>query len=188
MHPKEKNMFDIAEELAKLHELEGAAFITQLKRIVACGEFHPLEENMRVFTVGGEHGEDYVNLIAAARKVVELGYMVYILPNPKEKRTADYIVVRKGVYKLFELKTIQGKTTVSNRLAESIGQANRVLLNIISDYNPELLARNIKKYFERNRAALEVLILKGRKAISITRDTTTSGNYYQIFMKRCFKA
>lgn len=188
MQLKQKYMFDLAEELAKLHELKGSEFITQLKKIVACGEFHPLEEDVRICTVGGEHEEDYVNLMSIARKVVELGYKVYILPNPKEKRTADYIFVRKGVYKLFELKTIQGKTTVSNRLTESIGQANRVLLNIISNYNPGMLARSIKKYFERNESALEVLIFKGRKAISITRDTTVGGNYYQVFMRRYFKA
>lgn len=180
-------MFDIASELAKLHELEGVDFIMQLKKIVACGEFHPLKEDSRIFTPGGDRGADYDNLMAAARKAVEMGYKVYILPNPKEERTADYIFVRKGVYKLFDLKTIRGKSSVDTRLMESIGQTNRVLLNIASNYNPSILARGIKKYFERNESAIEVLIFKGRKVISITRDTILSANYYPVFMRRYMK-
>ena len=55
---------------------------------------------------------------------------VYVLPDPNIVRSADFIFVRKGVYKLYDLKTISGKSSADNRLIESIGQANRVLLNI----------------------------------------------------------
>ena len=61
----------------------------------------------------------------AARKAVEHGYQVYILPNPRGTRTADFIFVRKNIYKLFDLKTISGKTIVESQLFSSIGQANR---------------------------------------------------------------
>ena len=180
-------MSDFAEELYKLHELSGAEFIVQLKTVTARAEFHPLEDEPAIFTVGGEKSEDYVHLMNAAQKAVAHGYRVFVLPNPKGKRTADFIFERKGVYKMFELKTISGKSTIENRLMESIGQTNRVLLNITSDYNPGTLARSIKKYFESNRAALEVLVFKGRKTVSITRDLTLSTNYYQIFMRRFYK-
>ena len=53
-----------------------------------------------------------------------------------------------------------------------------------SDYSPTTLARNIKMYFERSNDAQEVLIFKGKKAISVTRDLTLSTEYYNIFMKR----
>ena len=180
-------MSDFAEELYKLHDLSGANFIMQLKLVTARAEFHPLEDEPDIFTVGGEKSDDYTNLINAAQKAVAHGYRVYVLPNPKGKRTADFIFERKGVYKMFELKTISGKSTVENRLIESVGQTNRVLLNISSDYNPNALARSIKKYFENNGAALEVLIFKGRKTVSITRDLTISTKYYQIFMRRYYK-
>ena len=49
-----------------------------------------------------EQSEDFENLINAARKAVEHGYLVYILPNPKGIRTADFIFERKGVYKIKE--------------------------------------------------------------------------------------
>ena len=65
---------------------------------------------------------------------------------------------------LYDLKTIQGKSSVMNRLKESVGQANHVLLNMSADYNATALARCIKKYFELNPLAMEVMLFKGGKA------------------------
>ena len=134
--------------------------------------------------MGGEQGEDYENLLAAARKAVELGYTVYILPNPKDIRTADFIFVRKGVYKMYDLKTILGKASVSNRLRESIGQTRHVLLNMTTDYNGMALARSIKKFFEDNSRALEVLVFKGNKVIQITRKSLEDSEFLNTFRKR----
>ena len=137
-------MSDIAAELAKLHVLEGAEFVIQLKKIVAFSEFYPYENGSRIFITGGRRKEDFVNLINAAQKAVKRGYTVYVLPNPDAVRSADFNFVRKGVYKLYDLKTISGKTSAENRLIESIDQTNRVLLNTTTDYNPGSLARSIK--------------------------------------------
>lgn len=178
---------DIASELSLLHTLKGAAYVSKLMEIAARKEFHPLEDDPCIFSVGGEKDEDYPNLLNAARKAVEHGYQVYILPNPRGTRTADFIFVRRNIYKLFDLKTISGKTIVESQLLSSIGQANRALLNMTADYNPSLLARSIKKYFERNDEALEVLIFKGKKSISVSRDLTLSPDYYRIFMRRYVK-
>ena len=180
-------MSDIAAELDKLHLLEGAEFVVQLKAIAARSEFRPLKDDPDIYTTGGQCNADYDSLLASARKAVDLGYKVYILPNPSGIRSADFIFVRKGVYKLYDLKTISGKSSAGNRLIESIGQTNRVLLNITTDYNSGSLARSIKRYFENNSSALEVLVFKGRKMVSVTRDITMSSNYYQLFMKRYLK-
>ena len=48
----------------------------------------------------------------AARKAVEHGYRVFMLPNPPGVKTPDYILERRGVYKLFDLKNISGKNIV----------------------------------------------------------------------------
>ena len=174
----------MADELQDLHKLKGSQFINQLKQIVYYGEFHPVEGETNIFSAISDQNDDFDNLMNAARKVVEHGYRVYILPNPKGIRTADFIFERKGVYKMFDLKTITGKNSVGNRLSDSIGQTNRVLLHMTADYNPGTLARSIKMYFESSDDALEVLILKGKKIISVTRDLTLSPEYYNIFMKR----
>ena len=171
-------------ELQELHYVHGASFVKQLKLITDYGEFHPIEGETDIFSTGGERSEDYNNQLNAARKAVEHGYRVFILPNPKGFRTADFIFERKGVYKSFDLKTISGKNSIDNRLTESIGQTNRVLLNLTTDYNPSTLARNIKHYFESNSNAIEVLIFKGKKQLSVTRKSLEDNHFFQTFVRR----
>lgn len=177
-------MNDIAEELYKLHNLSGADFIAQLKSVTARAEFHSLPNEPAIYTVGSERSEDYANLIVAAQKAVTHGYRVYILPNPKGKRTADFILERKGVYKMFDLKSISGKSSVVNRLMESIGQTNHVMLNMLTDYDPRQLAKDIQSYFEANKEAREVLVMKGNKYLSVSRRFVEGSSFVKMFMKR----
>ena len=177
----------MADELEDLHFLKGAQFINQLKQIIYYGEFHPVEGETNIFSAISEKNDDFDNLINAARKAVEHGYSVYILPNPKGIRTADFIFERKGVYKMFDLKTITGKNSVENRLSESVGQTNRVLLHMTADYNPGTLARSIKRYFELNPYAREVLVYKGKKQISVTRKSLEDTNFFRTFIRRYAK-
>ena len=177
----------LAYELQELHYLKGAQFINQLKLIVYYGEFHPIEGETDIFSAISDYSEDFNNLMKAARKAVEHGYRVYILPNPKGIRTADYISERKGVYKMFDLKTITGKNSIDNRLLESIDQTNRVLLHMTTDYNPWTLVRSIKRYFKLNPNALEVLIYKGKKEISVTRKSLDDTNFFRTFIRRYTK-
>ena len=177
----------MADELQELHYMKGAQFINQLKLIICYGEFHLVEGETNIYSAISEQSDDFDNLINAARKAVEHGYHVYILPNPKGIRTADYIFERKGVCKLFDLKTITGKNSVENRLSDSIGQTNRVLLHMTADYNPGTLARSIKRYFELNPYAREVLVYKGKKQISVTRKSLEDTNFFRTFIRRYTK-
>ena len=80
-----------AEELQELHYLKGVRFINQLKQIIYYGEFHPVEGEANIYSAVGEESEDFENLLNAARKAVEHGYCVFILPNPicPERRCAE---------------------------------------------------------------------------------------------------
>ena len=176
-----------AVELQDLHYLKGASFINQLKLIINSGEFFPVEGDPGIFSAISDQSDDYDNLIKAARKAVEHGYRVYLLPNPKGIRSADFIFVRKGVLKLFDLKTIAGRNSVDNRLSESVGQTNRVLLHMTADYNPGTLARSIKRYFELNPYAREVLVYKGKKQMSVTRKSLEDTNFFRTFIRRYAK-
>ena len=172
----------IAVELEELHYLQGAQFIKQLKLITYYGDFHPIEGEIDIFSTGGERGEDYANLLNAARKAVEHGYRVFILPNPKGFRTADFIFVRKGVYKMFDLKTIIGRNSVGNRLKESIGQTNSVLLNLKCTYGVRNITDEIRHHFEMSSSTVEVLIFHGSKEISIKRNTASSKGFLKMMM------
>ena len=174
----------IAEELQELHYLKGAQFINQLKLIIYYGEFHPLEGETNIFSAISEQSDDFDNLINAARKAVAHGYRVYILPKPRSCRTADFIFEKKGILGLYDLKTVHGKGSVGTQLLDSIGQTNRVLLNMLTDYNARLLSSEIKAYFEANKQAVEVLIFKGRKSISVSRWQVNAPSFNRYFRKK----
>jgi len=174
----------MADELQELHYLKGAQFIKQLKLIIYSGEFHLVEGETNIYSSISEQSEDFDNLINAARKAVEHGYRVYILPNPRNCRTADFIFEKKGILGLYDLKTVYGKSSVGTQLLDSIGQTNRVLLNMLTDYNARLLASDIKTYFEANQDALEVLIFKGKKVLPINRIQVQSPDFNRVFRKR----
>ncbi len=180
---EEGRVRDIDALLEDLPFLQGASFISQLKEITVHPSFNLVKNENDILSTGGESSEDYDNLLKTAHKAVEHGYRVFILPNPKGIRTADYIFERKGVFKMFDLKTISGKNSVGNRLKESIGQTNCVLLNIVCDYNVRSLTLEIKRYFESNTDAFEVLIFTGRKEISIKRNIATSRGFLKMMMK-----
>lgn len=174
---------DIAQMLALLHTLDGGDFSRQVERIANRAEFHPLEGENGIFLCDGKTDTDYNNLLNAARKAVFHGYNVYILPNPKGIRTPDFIFEYRGIYRIYDLKTIQGKASAGNRLKESIGQTNRVLLNMRCEYKAQILALDIRAYFEASPSALEVLIVKGRKLISVKRNMAQSKQFASIFRK-----
>jgi hypothetical protein len=50
-----------------------------------------------IFAAEGSHRDDLPSLLDAARKAVAHGNKVYILPNPKGIRTADFIFENKGI-------------------------------------------------------------------------------------------
>ena len=73
----------MADELQELHYLKGAQFINQLKLIIYYGEFHLVEGETNFYSAISENSDDFDNLINAARKAVEHGYRVYILPSKR---------------------------------------------------------------------------------------------------------
>ena len=176
-------MSGIAEELFKLHSLQGADFSRQVERIAQRSEFYPLEGEDGIFIVGGENDEDFSNLLNAARKAVNHGYTVYFLPNPKGFRTADVILRKKNVYRMYDVKTIIGKSSAGNRLLDSIGQSYNVIVNVRSNYSGQVLALDIKAYFECSSKVLEVLVMKGNKLIYVKRNLALSKRFPRMFRK-----
>ncbi len=88
---------------------------------------------------------------------------------------------------MFDLKTISGKSSASSRLIDSIGQTNHVVLNMVANYNPRLLAKDVQFYFETNKEAREVLIIKGNKFLSVSRQFVEGKDYIKMFIKRYLK-
>ena len=179
----DSNSKDIAFDLSLLHTLSGANYSRQVERIAKHKEFYPFEKENSIYVCGRQKTPDFKNLLHAARKLTERGYIVYILPNPKGIRTADFILESKGIYNVYDLKTIVGKSSVKNRLCESIGQTNKVILHMISKYDAVLLSTEIKYYFHNSPSALEVIVLKGKKILYIKRKMVFNKNFTPRFRR-----
>ena len=177
--------FDMGEAIRRLQEVTGSEFVSLMKEITQSRQFKPLEDG--IWIVGTreerEKDQDWSNLLSCAQKAVSHGYEIFMLPNPRKTKSADYIMVRKGLYKLADLKSVVGQNSVAARLSSSAGQANRAILNMTSSYNPRRLGMAIKHYFDDSPSATEVIIFKGKRELSITRNPTTQKKWIQYFIR-----
>lgn len=173
---------DVTALLKKLHTAKGTEYNQTLQEICQSKIFKPMAEMKGVYWTGSETDFDLDRLKAAAKKAVSFGNKVYMLPNPNSTRSADFIFVKKGIYKDYDLKTVVGKGSVGDNLMSSIGQTRRVLLNMTTDYNPRSLASDIKRYFEANKNATEVLIYKSKRQISIHKELANHGGFIKEFI------
>ncbi len=181
----EEQSNDIAQELALLHTLSGAEFSRKVEQIARRGEFHPIENEKDIFAAIDEHTPDFQNLIRASRKAVAHGFRVYLLPNPRGTRSADFILERKGTFRIYDLKTVSGKASVRNRLLESIGQANQVVLNMATkSYNARVLAKDLMYYFHINPSAIEVVIFKGNSLLLVKRMMVADKDFVKKYMQK----
>lgn len=175
---------NIAQELSHLHTLSGADFSRKVEQIARRSEFHQVENEKDIFSAIDERTPDYLNLLRAARKAVGHGYKVYLLPNPKGIRSADFIFERKGTFRIYDLKTVTGKASVRNRLLESIGQANQVVLNMATSYNARQLAKDLMYYFHINPSAIEVIIFKGSSLFLVKRMMIGDKDFVKKFIQK----
>lgn len=173
--------FDIVRTFAKLPNLKGAEYVKSLRDITKMKIFKPAGKN--IYSAVGKSDKDFDNLMAGAKKAANAGYKVYILPNPKGVRSADFIFERKKVVKMYDLKTITGSGSIGTRLEESIGQSNRVFINLANTYPVRRMASEIKNYFEGNPDALEVIVSVGKKFISVERNFTQKKDYHKQIRK-----
>lgn len=155
-------MKDIDEKLYTLQYADGRERIDLLREIIAHRSLKPITDEDCILTGIWSGSPDYPALLSCARKAVQHGYKVAILPNPKGFRTPDLILYNEKFIAAYDVKTILGQSSVGNRLSESIGQTKRVILNMATGYNARSLAKDIKGYFEANKEAVEVIIFKGK--------------------------
>lgn len=103
-----------------------------------------------------------------ARKLAKKGYDVYMMPNPTEGYSFDFIIRKNG--KLYELegKAFNGENTLDKSLKKGAAQACRVLVDVIGNSGTKYIYGNIKDAFIKSDI-LEIWLFKGAKLIKITR-------------------
>jgi hypothetical protein len=88
---------------------------------------------------------------------------------------AKFINQLKLIIYYGEYHLVEGETNIYSAISEQ------------SDDNPGTLARSIKRYFELNLYAREVLVYKGKKQISVTRKSLEDTNFFRTFIRRYTK-
>jgi len=185
---------DITEQLHKLTTAKGKEAGRIAKEIVEQYAFVPVDKKKykNIFQPKGgvnyttKNGDmEIVRILEAAEKLAVKYRKVFIMPNPNSTRSCDFILQDKGFfYKGYDLKSIIGDDSVANRFHESIGQTNRVILNLKTRYKIDQLAEEIQDYFQYNKDAAEVMVLNKKTIVSVLRKHTVANNFKTMFAKQ----
>lgn len=181
---KVKGYSGITAQLEQMQNAEGKEFSDILHSIINRKEFKPIKKNPGIYSAIDDKDPDYKPILKATQKLIRFEDKIFIMPNPAGIRTPDIICVRKNSVRAYDIKTITGKSSVINRLIESIGQTNRVVLNMGVEYNSRKLYREIKEYFQKSADAQEVIILVGKRKMSVRRNMPIIGKFIMEYGKK----
>lgn len=112
-----------------------------------------------------------------ARKLVKQGYDVYLMPNPSESNSFDFIIKKQGKIYDMEGKAFNGTNTLDHLIDKGAKQSSRVLVDVIGNTNTKYILGTVKIAFEQNSNLSEIWLSKGAKLIKVTRNMYNSKNF-----------
>lgn len=148
-------------------------------------DYHSTKDNsifgmgMLMFDKRLKEGEMPANL-ALAKKFVAKGYDVYMLPNPKNTRSADYIFRKDNKLYYTEGKFLTGKNSLDHKFYKE--QSERISIDVMSSISANYISSIIKTAFV-NGNLKEVFLFKGSRMISIHRKAATSKSFEKAIQK-----
>lgn len=118
-----------------------------------------------------------------ARKLTKKGFDVYMMPNPNDTSSFDFIVKKKDKLYSIEGKAFNGKNALDNSLDKGARQANRVLVDVMGNTNTNYISGNIKRAFEQNSLLSEIWLLKGSRLIKVSRSDYLQNEFIKKFRR-----
>lgn len=112
-----------------------------------------------------------------ARKLVKQGYDVYLMPNPSESNSFDFIIKKQGKIYDIEGKAFNGTSSLGHSLDKGAKQSSKVLVDVIGNTNTKYIFGTVKIAFEKNSSLSEIWLFKGAKLIKVTRNMYNSKNF-----------
>ena len=160
-----------------------------LKWIVARPEFIELERlsttESKIYTLYTNQYDEILktgeipNNLQIAQKFVANGYDVFLLANPHNTKSADFIIRQKKKIFYVEGKTSSGGSALSVRLNEGAKQADRIAVNFSRIPKLKSLASDIKNSFIENPSLKVLFIFKGSTLIQIDHFMISSNDFAQ---------
>lgn len=121
------------------------------------------------------------NNLQIAQKFVKNKYDVFLLSNPSNTKSADFIIRRNGNLYYVEGKTFVGNNSLDHLLEKGCFQSERIVVNVLGNKNVSYLSKVIKQSFEQHRNLKELFLLKKMRMICITRMMVLSKNFMKEF-------
>lgn len=118
-----------------------------------------------------------------ARKLTKQGYDVYMMPNPSESNSFDFIIKKQGKIYDIEGKAFNGTNTLDHLLDKGAKQSSRVLVDVIGNKNTNYITSTVKKAFEENTQLSEIWLFKGSRLIKVSRHLYNSKAFEYKFKK-----
>lgn len=136
------------------------------------------------YDVAFKQGEMPKNL-DLAKKVSHNGYDMYLMSNPSDSKSFDFIAKdrKTGMLYALEGKTFNGENTLGHLIANGSKQSDRVLIDIIGNTNTKYVYKEAKAGFENNLALSELWLLKGGRLIKVNRALFLSNKSEKRFKK-----
>ena len=120
-----------------------------------------------------------------ARKLLKHGYDVYLMPNPSESSSFDFIVKDKnGKLYSIEGKAFNGENTLDHLIDKGSKQATRVVIDVIGNDNTKYIEDRVTEGFKDNASLEELWLLKGSRLIKVTRQAAESKRFSERFARQ----
>ncbi len=174
------------EKIAVLKWIVEQQQFTEIKRFT--------EDENAIFTLNEneydeilKNGEMPKNL-QIAQKFVKNKFDVFLLSNPSNTKSADFIIRKKGKLFYVEGKTSSGGSALTTRLFDGAKQSDRIALNLMKTSSIKSIATSLKKAFEKNPYLKTIYLFKNSDMIVIDSYLARSRNFnnklYKLLSKR----
>ena len=103
-----------------------------------------------------------------ARKLAKKGYDVYMMPNPTDGYSFDFIIKKGKMICDIEGKAFNGTNTLDHLLSKGAKQASRILVDVIGNTSTRYVFGNVVDAFITSDVS-EIWLFKGAKFIKVRR-------------------
>lgn len=121
--------------------------------------------------------------IQMAKKMAENGYDCYLLSNPNNTKSADFIFSKDGKVYYTEGKLSTGKNSLDHNLSKAGSQSERVLIDLTQVDDTRYITSQLEKAFENNSELREVMLLKGDRLIPVKANDVINKDFASKFKK-----
>jgi hypothetical protein len=185
---------DFTKQIASLNRLKtNKERVDVLKQIIADKNFSKLEYHSGKRSIFAMGMKDYdkklkenempTNL-TLAKKFVQNGYNVYLMPNPHKLKSADFIIEKEGKLLYVEGKTLNGKNSLDHRLDSAAKQSRIAAIDVIGTNNASYIGKEIKAAFINNESLDEIILFKRGRIIRINRKKALDNGFEKDFRKQ----